>query len=150
MSHSYSNLLYHIVFSTKGRYPWLNSEISTRPYDYLGAAIRAEKGASIAINGCPDHIHILARFRQDAAVSDVLRALKANSSGWIHRTFPELHGFAWQRGYGAFSVSPSQVDKVKRYIGNQQMHHKRVSFREEFLALLDAHGIEYDERFSLD
>ena len=150
MGHSYTNLLCHVVFSTKERHPWLDPEISTRLYEYLGGAIRSEGGASISINGCADHIHLLARLRQDKAVSDVLRAIKANSSGWIHRTFPALRGFAWHSGYGAFSVSQSQVDKVQRYIANQQRHHERVSFKEEFIALLDAHGIEYDERYLWD
>ncbi len=150
MGHSYTNLLYHVVFSTKERHPWLDPEISTRLYDYLGGAIRSEGGTSMSINGCADHIHILAKLRQDKAVSDVLRAIKANSSGWIHFTFRALRGFAWQSGYGAFSVSQSQVEKVQRYIANQQRHHQRVSFKEELIALLDAHGIEYDERYLWD
>jgi putative transposase len=150
MGHSYTNLLYHIVFSTKERQPWLDAEISTRLYDYIGGAIRSEGGASLGINGCPDHIHLLARLRQDRAVSDFLRAIKANSSGWIHRTFRASGDFAWQSGYGAFSVSQSQVEKVQQYVANQQRHHQRVSFKEEFLALLNAHGIEYDERYLWD
>ena len=150
MGHSYTNLLYHIVFSTKERQPWLDTDISTRLYEYLGGAIRSEGGTSLGINGCADHIHLLARLRQDKAVSGVLRGIKANSSGWIHRTFPVLRRFAWQTGYGAFSVSQSQLDKVQRYIANQQRHHQRVSFKEEFIALLDAHGIEYDERYLWD
>jgi REP element-mobilizing transposase RayT len=150
VGHSYTNLLYHIVFSTKERQPWLDQEVSARLYDYLGGAIRSEGGTSISINGCADHIHILAKLRQDKAVSEVLRGIKANSSGWIHRTFRPLRAFACQIGYGAFSVSQSQVDKVKRYIANQQRHHQRVSFKEEFIALLQAHGIEYDERYLWD
>src|SRR5262245_8242039 len=150
MGHSYTNLLYHIVFSTKERHPWLNIEISARLYDYLGGAIRGEGGTSISVNGCPDHIHILAKLKQDKAVSDVLRAVKANSFGWIHRTFNALRGFAWQSGYGAFSVSQSQSEKVKQYIANQPEHHQRVSFKEEFIALLEAHGIEYDEKYLWD
>jgi hypothetical protein len=77
----------------------------------------------------------------------VLRAIKANSSGWIHRTFVTLRGVALQNGYGAFTVSQSQVEKVQRYIANQQRHHERVSFKEEFIALLDAHGVDYDEKY---
>lgn len=150
MGHSYTNLLYHIVFSTKERQPWLDSTVSARLYDYLGGAIRSEGGTSLNVNGCADHIHILAKLRQDKAVSEVLRGIKANSSGWIHRTFQPLRAFAWQSGYGAFTVSQSQVDKVKRYIANQQKHHQRVSFKEEFIALLQAHGIEYDERYLWD
>lgn len=150
MGHSYTNLLYHIVFSTKERQPWLDQESSTRLYDYLGGAIRSEGGISISINGCADHIHILAKLRQDKAVSEVLRGIKANSSGWIHRTFQHLGAFAWQIGYGAFSVSQSQLDKAKRYVANQQKHHQRVSFKEEFIALVQAHGVEYDETYLWD
>ena len=147
MGHSYTNLLYHIVFSTKDRRVWLDEETSPRLYDYLGGAIRSEGGIAIIINGCNDHVHILAKLRQDKAVADVLRSMKANSSAWIHRTFSRSADFAWQGGYGAFTVSESQVEKVRQYIANQQTHHQRVSFREEFIALLSAHGIEYDERY---
>jgi putative transposase len=150
MGHSYTNLLYHIVFSTKDRQPWLDTETSTRLYDYLGGAIRSEKGTSISINGCADHIHLLAKLRQDKAVSDVLRDIKANSSGWVHREFPKLKAFGWQSGYGAFTVSQSQVKTVKRYIANQQVHHRRRSFKEEFIALLEAHEIEYDAKYLWD
>jgi len=80
-------------------------------------------------------------------VSDVLRAIKANSSDWIHRTFPKLRSFAWQSGYGAFAVSQSQIERVQRYIANQQKHHQLVSFKEGFIALLEAHGVEYDNRY---
>jgi len=150
MGHSYTNLLCHIVFSTKERQSWLDTETSARLYEYLGGAIRSEGGANISINGCTDHIHILAKLRQDKAVSDVFRAIKANSSGWIHRTFPKLRTFAWQSGYRAFTVSQSQIERVQRYIANQQKHHQRVSFKEEFIALLEAHGVEYDERYLWD
>ena len=112
--------------------------------------MRSEGGVSLGINGCADHIHILARLRQDKAVSEVIRGIKANSSGWIHREFPKLRGFGWQKGYGAFSVSQSQVKKVQRYIASQQVHHQRVSFKEEFVALLIANEIEYDEKYLWD
>jgi putative transposase len=150
MAHSYTNLLYHMVFSTKDRQAWLGEAMSPRLYEYIGGGIRSEGGIAMSINGWRDHIHILAKLRQDKAVSDLIRGIKANSSGWIHRRFPELRGFAWQRGYGAFTVSQSQVESVKRYIANQEVHHQRVSFKEEFIALLEAHGIEYDERYLWD
>jgi len=141
---------YDVVFSTRERQPWPDPVISTRLYEYPGGALHSEGGTSMSINGCADHIHVLAKLRQDKAVSDVLRAIKANSSGWIHRTFVTLRGFAWQNGYGAFTVSQSQVEKVQRYIANQQRHHQRVSFKEEFIALLNAHGIDYDEKYLWD
>jgi putative transposase len=118
--------------------------------EYLGGAVRGEGGTALIVNGMPDHIHILTRLRQDAALSDVLRAIKANSSGWVHDTFPELSGFAWQSGYGAFTVSASQADKVHHYIERQLEHHRRRTFQEEFVAFLKAHGIEYDEQYLWD
>src|SRR5262249_2507573 len=130
MAHSFTNLLYHIIFSTKGRAPWIDAATRPRLHEYLGGVIRGEGGIALLINGVADHVHILAKLRQDKAVSEVLRAVKANSSGWIHRTFPALAEFAWQSGYGAFTVSFSQVERVRQYIRGQEEHHRRVSFQE--------------------
>jgi putative transposase len=150
MPHSYTQLLYHLVFSTKHREPFLGPTVLPRVCEYLGGAVRGEGGTALIVNGMPDHIHILARLRQDVALSDVLRAIKANSSGWIHDTFAELSGFAWQTGYGAFTVSASQSDRVCHYIERQQEHHRRRTFQEELVAFLKAHRIESDERYVLD
>jgi REP element-mobilizing transposase RayT len=150
MGQSYTQLFYHLVFSTKERRPWLAPEVRSPVHAYLGGAIRDEGGMALVINGTADHVHILARLRQDTAISDVLRDIKVNSSGWIHRTFPELQAFAWQGGYGAFTVSASQVPCVRRYIENQEEHHRKQSFQEEFVALLRKHGIEFDERYLWD
>ena len=150
MSKSYCNLLYHIVFSTKDREPWLRPEMGPRVHQYLGGAIRDEGGIALAVNGTADHVHILAKLRQDKAVSDVLRAIKANSSGWIHDTFRDRIAFHWQSGYGAFTVSQSQVERVRGYVLNQEEHHRIVSYQEEFVALLKAHGLEFDERYLWD
>jgi REP element-mobilizing transposase RayT len=147
MSQSYCNLIYHIVFSTKARQGWLRDEVRLRTHEYLGSAIQGEGGVALSVGGTSDHVHILAKLRQDHAVSDVLCKVKSNSSGWIHRTFAELIRFGWQDGYGAFTVSTSQVEKVRRYILDQEEHHRRMSFEEEFASLLQAHGIEYDERY---
>ena len=147
MAHSYTCLLYHLVFSTKDREPWLESELRPRLWEYLSGAIRSEGGFCILANGVVDHVHLLARLRQDKAVSDVLRSVKANSSGWIHDGFPRLRSFHWQDGYGAFTVSKSQMETVRRYIAGQEAHHRKLTFQEEFLALLKAHEIEYDERY---
>jgi REP element-mobilizing transposase RayT len=147
MSSSYSNLLYHIVFATKGREPWMTATIRPRIHQYLGGAIRAENGIAIIVNGTADHIHILAKLRQDKAISKAIGELKANSSGWISRTFKEAAGFAWQAGYGAFTVSESQAPKVRRYIERQEEHHRTVSFVEELKVILRAHGLAFDERY---
>ncbi|HWM25227.1 MAG TPA: IS200/IS605 family transposase [Chthoniobacterales bacterium] len=147
MSSSYCNLLYHIVFSTKRREPWLTPEMRPRTHQYLGGAIRDENGIALIVNGTADHIHILAKLRPDKAISKLIGELKANSSGWISRTFENCAGFAWQEGYGAFTVSESMLSKVHRYIERQEEHHRRISFLEEFKVLLKAHGLPFDERY---
>ena len=105
MSDSYTNLLYHIVFSTKDRRPLITSEIEPQLYDYIGGIIRRLGGICLELNGTEDHVHLLAKLRPDCALSDILRELKANATGWMHEVFPELKDFSWQRGYGAFTVS---------------------------------------------
>jgi REP element-mobilizing transposase RayT len=147
MSDSYTNLLYHIVFSTKDRRPLITPDYEVRLYDYIGGTIRSLGGISLDLNGTADHLHLLAKLRPDRAVSDVLRKLKANASGWMHDVFPSLQHFSWQRGYAAFTVSQSQVGAVKQYIARQKEHHRKVSFREEFIQFLIENGIEYDERY---
>jgi len=99
------------------------------------------------INGVEDHVHILAKLRSDKAVSDVLRDLKSNASGWMHDVFPDTKDFYWQNGYGAFSVGPSEIERIKRYIANQKIHHGTKSFEDEFVELLQVHEIEFDRRY---
>jgi len=150
MSQSYCNLLYHMVFSTKYREPLITEEIRERIYAYLGGAIKGEKGIPILINGMEDHVHILAALHQDSSVSAVLRNIKSNSSKWLHRDLKGHENFWWQSGYGAFTVSANQKDIVYNYIANQAEHHKKMTFKEEFVALLEKHGIPYDERYIWD
>ena len=147
MGDSYTNLLYHIVFSTKDRRPLLTADCEVRLYDYIGGTIRDLGGICLALNGTEDHLHLLAKLRPDAALSDVLRRLKANASGWMHRVFPRLEDFTWQRGYAAFTVSHSHVRRVSHYIARQKTHHQKTSFRDEFIQFLKAHEIEFDERY---
>jgi putative transposase len=147
MSSSYCNLLYHVVFATKAREPWLTTAIRPRLHQYLGGAIRKENGIALSVNGTTDHIHILPKLRQDKALSKLIGEVKANSSSWISRTFRTAAGFAWQEGYGAFTVSESQVPKIRRYIERQEEHHRTVSFLEEFKVILRAHGLPFDERY---
>ncbi len=150
MPQSYTNLIYHIVFSTKNRQPLITDDVKSRLYDYIGGTIRKLGGIALAINGMDDHVHVLAKLRPDKSVSDVLRDLKANSSGWMHEVFPELKYLSWQNGYGAFTVSASQIENVKEYITNQEKHHRKIgSFRDEFIKLLRANEIEFDEKYLL-
>lgn len=147
MPGTYSQLLFHIVFSTKARTPWITGEIAERLYPYISGIIRAEKGTLYNIGGVEDHVHLFMRRRPDGAISDLMRTVKSRSSKWIHETLPELREFAWQEGYGAFSVSKSQEDAVKRYIAGQREHHGREDFKGELLRLLRAHGVDFEERF---
>jgi putative transposase len=147
MSDSYTNLLYHIVFSTKDRRPLITPDYEVRLYDYLGGTIRKLGGISLELNGTEDHVHLLAKLRPDCALSEVLRDLKANATGWMHDVFPSLKNFSWQRGYGAFTVSQSNVEAVRQYIARQKEHHRKISFRDEFIQFLQENGIDYNERF---
>ena len=147
MPDSYTNLLYHFVFSTKDRRPLITPDYEVRLYDYIGGTVRKLGGISLALNGTADHVHLLTKLRPDRAVSDVLRELKASATGWMHDVFPTLKDFSWQRGYGAFTVSQSLVESMRRYIAGQKEHHQKTSFRDEFLEFLKVNGIEYDERF---
>jgi REP element-mobilizing transposase RayT len=146
MPHSYTQLYYHIVFSTKNREPMMDRALRERLFAFIGGGIRDEGGTAMIVNGSEDHVHILARLRADRALSDVLRNIKAFSSGWVHKDFPNLNEFAWQTGYSAFTVSRSQLDIVRRYIENQEDHHRKQNFQGELLALLRAHEVEFDER----
>lgn len=150
MPGTYHCLKFHLIFSTKNRERWLTDNIRDRVHNYLGGIIKGERGVPLALGGVEDHVHILFSWRTDEAISTLMRNLKSNSSKWIHETFPELRAFAWQEGYSIFSVSESQVEKVKTYIGNQAEHHRVRSFKEEVEVLLRAHGVQYDARYLWD
>src|SRR5688572_8436440 len=148
MARTYTKLIYHIVFSTKERIPLIVPEIRDRLYEYLGGVIRGEKGSLMEIGGMPEHVHILARFGAAIAVSEMLKRIKGSSSHWLSQETGTW--FAWQNGYGAFSVSESQVAAVRKYIQQQEEHHKRISFKDELISLLRKHRIEFDEGDLLD
>jgi REP element-mobilizing transposase RayT len=147
---SYTCLHYHLVFSTKNRVPAITPEIEPRLWEYLGGIVNHLGGTPIQIGGVADHVHLLVTLRQEPAIKDVLRELKAGSSGWVHDTFPDAHDFWWQAGYGAFTVSHSNIDAVKAYIANQKEHHAEFSFQDELRRLLQKHGIEFDEKYLWD
>jgi len=140
-------LLTHVIFSTKERRPLLDADLKPRLFPYLGGIIHAHDGKALIINGPADHVHILAPLAAKHSLSDLMRELKADSTGWVHKNFPDKKSFAWQTGYGAFSVSHSNQVEVEKYIASQEEHHRRVSFQEEFVAFLRKHEIQYDERF---
>jgi putative transposase len=145
MSGTYTNLLYHIVFSTKERRQLITSAIEDDLYDYIGGIIRGLKGVNLEIGGVSDHIHILAKLKPTISISDAVRDIKANSSKWLNEK-SRIYKFAWQDGFAAFTVSESQVEIIRRYIRNQKQHHRRLTFQEELLVLLRKNRVEYDER----
>ncbi len=145
MAKSFCSLTYHIIFSTKDREPWLTAEIRPRVHAFIGGLVKREGGVPVMIGGVADHMHILAELRQDKAVSDAICAIKAISSGWVRDNMSRCGGFGWQTGYGAFSVSQSNVAKVSDYIVRQEEHHRRIGFQEEYLKFLRAHGVACDD-----
>ena len=149
MAHSFTCTFMHIIFSTKERRPLLTPDIRLRLFDYMGGTIRGLKGTSLLVNGVDDHVHTLAIVPATMALSDFMREYKAGTSSWAKRAF-EIPGFGWQTGYAAFSVSKSSAPSVQRYIAEQEEHHRKVSFREEYLKFLHAHEVEFDERFVFD
>ena len=144
MSHTYTNLLYHVIFSTKERRPFIDDELKPRLHGYLGGIVTDIDCLPIKIGGVADHVHLLLKIPAKPSVSEVLRLLKCNSSGWVHDEFPQLKRFAWQEGYGAFTVSPSKKSDVEQYIANQEEHHRHRSFQDEFISILEKHEIEFD------
>ena len=147
MAGTFTNLLYHIVFSTKHRQPLITSSLQDELYKYMGGIIRGEGGTLLEIGGVPDHVHLVTRFKADTSVSRMLQLLKANLSKWANERSDQSSRFSWQTGYAAFSVSESQVVAVREYVRRQEEHHRRRTFQEEFIALLRKHEIEWDERF---
>ncbi|HEY1378762.1 MAG TPA: IS200/IS605 family transposase [Gemmataceae bacterium] len=149
MPQSFAALQAHIVFSTKNRVPGITPDLAPKLYGYIHGIV-AESGMLLAAGGVADHVHLLVTLGREMSVAELVRLIKCNSSGWIHKTFPAHREFAWQSGYGAFSVSRSHRDPVKRYIETQAEHHKTLSFQDEFRALLRRHGLEWDERHVWD
>lgn len=147
MAHTYTRLLYHVVFSTKDRRPLLDADLRPRLFAYFGGVVGELRGQPILINGVADHVHGLVWIPPTVSVTELMRVVKTNTSRWVHETWPERAGFAWQTGYGAFTVSQSQVEVVRQYIAGQEDHHRTMTFQEEYLALLTRHGIEFDERY---
>ncbi len=145
MSHTYTNLITHNVFSTKEREGLIKDEIKPELHKYLGGLVKELKGKPIKINGMNDHVHILATLPPTVSTSEAMRFIKANSSKWVSEKFNQP--FEWQKGYGAFSVSRSGMDAVVNYIENQVEHHQKRDFRTEFLSLLKKYEVEFDEKF---
>ena len=152
MSQSLAKVIVHITYSTKHRKPWLNDPaLRSQLYAYNATILKEEVDSpAILINGFEDHLRILCLLSRKFAIMDVIKASKTETSKWIRKQGMAYGDFQWQAGYGIFSVSQSNVEQVKRYIANQQDHHKRISFQDEFRELCKRHGIEIDEQYVWD
>ena len=147
MAHTYSHLLFHLVFSTKERRPVLDSALKERLLPYLGGIAAQRAAHLLAANGPADHLHLLVLLPPALAPAEFARAVKGSSSKWIHEAWPERRFFAWQEGYSVFSVSSSASSRVQQYIAEQEEHHRQTTFQDELRALLTRHGISFDERY---
>jgi len=146
MSSTHLSLHYHIVFSTKEREPWIPPGWRDELHAYIGRIVANLEGVPQIIGGTGDHVHLLLGLRATHCLAEVVRSVKSVSSAWIHEE-KRLPAFAWQEGYGAFTVSASQRKVVRNYIARQEEHHRRRTFQEEYLELLQRSGVEYDERY---
>lgn len=147
MPQSLSKLYVHIIFHTKHNEPFINSEIEKELYAYIGGIIKENDSTPIKIGGIENHIHILAVMSKNISLAKFVEEIKRNSSRWIKTKGQKFQQFAWQGGYGAFSVSQSVVERVKNYIENQKEHHKKVSFQDEYVKFLSEYGIDYNSEY---
>ena len=144
---TFHKLSYHVIFGTRYRSKIITPTYQERLYEYMGGTIRGLKGHLVEIGGVEDHVHLLVNLSPAIALSDAVRDIKANSSKWVDENDLTKDGFEWQKGYGAFTVSYSNIKIVREYIRNQKKHHQVRSFREEYIEFLKRHGIEFEERY---
>jgi REP element-mobilizing transposase RayT len=150
MAEKYLSLLVHFTWSTAGRAPWLEVDMREDLYSYIGGIMNNKNAKLLAAGGTFDHVHLYASMPSTISIADFVNAVKSNSSRWIHESFARLRTFSWQEGYGAFSVSKSGEGRVVKYISNQEAHHRKRTFKDELLGLLEKHAIPYDKRYLWD
>lgn len=150
MPQSLSNILVHLVFSTKDRHPYLTPEIRKDLFPYSGGILRTLGVPLLQIGGVEDHVHLLLQLPRTLTVAQLVQEAKTSTSKWMKTKGTAFSGFAWQAGYGAFSVSPGDAGAAIRYIQTQEGHHRKVSFQNEFRALMKEAGIEIDEQYVWD
>ncbi len=149
MAHTYYAVHLHLVFSTKDRKPWLSPGLQEELFPYLASAIRNHDCVAHTVGGHVDHVHVLLSPNSTLAVPDLVKEIKRTSSVWMKTENRSDASFAWQEGYGVFSVSHSNLGRVSKYISNQRIHHKERNFEDEYRSLLIRHGVRFDERFYL-
>lgn len=150
MSQSLAKLYVHLVFSTKHREPLLLSPLRGQMHAYLATVLKNQDSPAVKIGGTGDHVHILFRLSKNCSLAKIVEEIKTSSSKWVKTQDGALKNFHWQSGYGAFSVSPADVQAVAEYIAQQEAHHRAVNFQDEYRRLLESHGIEFDERYLWD
>lgn len=147
MANTYTNLFFHVVFGVKDRRSLLDKQLREELFCYIVGITKVKDFQISIINGTKDHVHILMLLKPGMSVSKAVQLIKSNSSRWIHEKFNDLQIFSWQDGYGAFTVSLSQLPKVKQYIMNQEKHHEKMDFQQEYRQLLKMNNIEFDEKY---
>lgn len=149
MANTFTQIYLHLVFAVQNRMSLIQSEWKEELYKYISGIVQNNKHKLIAINGMPDHVHIAVGYKPHQLIPDLLQDVKGNSSLWINnKKFVRGH-FNWQEGYGAFSFSHSHMDRIVKYIQNQEKHHKRKTFREEYKGFLEKYDVKYDEKYIL-
>jgi REP element-mobilizing transposase RayT len=150
MAQPLSCILVHTIFSTKSRTPWIQKEIRKDLYDYMSAISRSYNSHIYHINGIEDHVHILLSLPRTIALADLIEEIKKGSSKWVKTKGIKYHNFAWQKGYGAFSIGKSSYKGLVDYIINQEEHHKKISFQDEYRSFLKKYEVHYDEKYVWD
>lgn len=150
MPQSLSNILIHLIWSTNGRHPWLDPGIREKTHAFLAGTVRQCDCEAYRVGGVADHVHLAVRLSRTLSVADLVKEIKTASSKWVKTQDASLHDFAWQQGYGVFSVGMSQKETLLHYIDNQEEHHRTRTFQDEYRAFLTKYGIEYDERYVWD
>lgn len=150
MSQSLSQVILHIIFSTKEREPWLDADVRPRVHAYLATISRDLGGHAFRIGGIADHVHVVTTLPRTVSQSELVEQLKKTSSKWMKTLARKFAGFYWQRGYAAFSVSKSQLEAVIDYVEHQETHHRQRTFQEEYREFLHKHAVEFDERYVWD
>ena len=144
---SFTKLAYHVVFGTKFRQPTITKDIQPKFYEYIGGTVRGQKGNLVEVGGIEDHVHLLLNIPPTKSVSNFIRDLKSSVSTWVNDSKLIKQEFRWQKEYGAFTVSYSQVKHVQQYIQNQEEHHRKLTFKEEYVAILKRHNIQFEDHY---
>ena len=150
MPQSLSKVIVHIIFSTKNRETFLDSDVRPRMHAYLATICRDFGADLVRVGGVADHVHIVTTLPRPLSQAELIEQIKKTSSKWIKELDPRYRNFFWQRGYAAFSVSPNQLEAMLQYVDAQQQHHRTSTFQEEYRDLLRKHGVHFDERFVWD